>query len=1736
MKIICPNLKNEEVAKEFEELKNATSEAAAYHIWSQNNGNGIDKAPNGEPSKLFSDLLEHYNGDRVAAIQAKARTYSKSFKEWFGESKVVDENGEPLIVYSGRPTKGSTTFNLESKRSRTHLTGLIKKGVYFTKDKQIAEMYSGSRDYASQLDRDMAKYRFGEDGGALSVTKEEFLEIFPDVTSQYYDEMMEKYNRVVNDPDNFTGEFFASKIDIEGEVIPAFLNLRNTTTVDMQGSTIAHLSKEQKESINNSEGAIIENVDENASGIALTSGITTTYVAFNPNQIKSIDNQGTFSTHDNNIYHQEVTTVETPTGRNTKLQAILQKVYPQINLSEFSDPNLRGQAIVRGNKAGEVLINAALENQDTLPHEYAHHYIAWFRNTSIVQRAIKAFGTEEKLVQAIGENAVKAVSWYKKIWNSIKGLFNKKQAELNQLTQDFLEGKQYMNPVDVLEEEIHHQELDPNVKSTVKAIDEVYEKLISDIQTRIRDLSHYKVRDNKKIDELNNLITNLSNMENDRAVFQFIEYMAPDIQRATERINRMLNSVKKSIETNTPIVIDVEQLIQLKKGFIGFYSTEIDNIQNMLDDYTVGNYINDPVKVNELAIALKTIKDNNTEIIRKYKLIASEVTKQILYDHAKAAGSFTAEDVKKKINVTDQDLSWFETYLGSPIYARDEAIRIMADKILNAKNMIANATLVKGRKITNIAKDVNKKDILLIQEKNKKGETTGYMTRDLNYGQHEQELLEFKRNLADKYNLVDIYSRPEDLSTRRKYNRELNRWYASHSERRFIPEFYSLFDDLSDEAVNARDKYQDEINYLLAPTVDKEGNPHKELLSDEDWDRLQRAEKAKQNLANPFNNDGTLKDGVAKQIAEEITTLNKKLQTNLEYKPNMEKFLSSYAKAKKLSKELFKKWLDRNTVIKIDQQFWEDLDKVTNSYEKSEKTLSLEEQRKQLIKLYRDEAGDINRDDMPDNVKRQIAELDKEIQESRSTDRSASDAIAGGGFNTMAYLEVDPKYYVEYEKAATMGDEAFQKWLNENTYNTGQGLQPASFWTRIRPIDKKYLTRYPNKSWLEIDRESYYYNKNFDESAGVPVIPKRSLYDNTAAYRKITSNPKLKKLYDEIVELKKEADANIAFMQYSNPYKLAQIEGGAWTIIQSQDTLLKGLKHLFVDKLTIRESDDRYVKESMKRSDGSPVNLVPTRYMRMLDNPAEITRDVVGSMIKYYEMSVNYKVMSDVAPELEIITEQLEERKFSDPKKGVIKGEATKVTKKAKKMMDMHVWGKMREDLEVSLFGKTFKVGKLADMLMTWTRLTGISQNINVILTGLITNKLQNRLEALSGYYFDNSDLMKASLEVQASYASALMGLGQTTAKNKIVGLMEYAQIGRSNAETFAHLNQSRVIRTLNQHYWYFGHEMVDYATKGKMLVACYMAYKFNPAVGKFQSKNEFMRNATDKKKAKKEWNRLTTSLYDAYEMKDNLLVLKDEYKNIVDTQLENKVKNTARTIGTRIDGQLSDIDKSFIHANTLAQFLTLFRNFMIVNAQTMFTTKGHFNYSTGRFVRSYYGAAGQYAKDNVLPYIYNILDKKYNKRNIDQLGELANHIEEMQEFEKAAFKRTAYGFVFAFLVLGFATMILNGMADDDKDNWWKNELAYLSARSKLESKSNYWPGEWFQLLNSPTAATNTLTGIYDMFMVWFDKPFADIRKGPYRGMKRYQRSLIKMTPLKFYYEAQDPRSKREYLEHQLLN
>ena len=98
MNAICPNLSNPDVAREFNELVEATSEKAAYAIWSLNNGNAIDKAPNGAQSKLFEDLLDQ-TGNRSDTIRAKSALYSSSFISEYGDwiqepERCGVENGE----------------------------------------------------------------------------------------------------------------------------------------------------------------------------------------------------------------------------------------------------------------------------------------------------------------------------------------------------------------------------------------------------------------------------------------------------------------------------------------------------------------------------------------------------------------------------------------------------------------------------------------------------------------------------------------------------------------------------------------------------------------------------------------------------------------------------------------------------------------------------------------------------------------------------------------------------------------------------------------------------------------------------------------------------------------------------------------------------------------------------------------------------------------------------------------------------------------------------------------------------------------------------------------------------------------------------------------------------------------------------------------------------------------------------------------------------------------------------------------------------------------------------------------------------------------------------------------------------------------------------------------------------------------------------------------------------------
>lgn len=1832
----CLNIKNPEVAallKEYTEILG--SENAAYYVLSENNGYGIDKAPNGEPSKLFSDLLEHYNGDRVAAIQAKARTYSESFKGWFGDWVNPLKPGD--IVF-GHPAIGKT-YSLESGKYKDKIidwdvefnekrdkwiedhSNTVKGTPEYKKARNEYLIYPENHpDYVEFLTEEWerVKSKTKKEGKILFASPHNLLKMFPqdfdriinlkdedfvkrnierggkeresklwkeginntilNITNipieylnenQHFEDYLNKYigvSKVVDEngeplvvyhgtgipnkieefkPKNnkiwFTNKTTAQAyanfdqdmrdeigLDSSNNIYPVFLSLKNPKYFN----NIGYNTLENFKSADN-DGIIATNVSD-------YEGSQEQIVVFNSNQIKSIDNQGTFSTQDNNIYNQEAAT-QNATGRNKELALLLREIYPNIEIDALTNPNLRGQAQVEGYMAGRVLLNAALENQDTLPHEYAHHYIAWFRNAPIVQRGIKQFGSEEVLVQAIGENSVKALKWYNRFFNWIKGLFNEKQDTLNEITKAFLSGRTLSNSY-FFGKEIHNQK----VVETPKAVNDTYDKLMSSIHRRMKDIQYSKYTDPNKLDELRALEFRLNQLENDKATLEFIDYMDQDINSALDETLRILSKVKEAAKYGNDPEISNAELDLIKKGYIGFYNNVATNLQNMLDDDTTFDYFNNGQLINDTKVALKRIMSNYAELVRNFNNVVDIIAKDNFIKEATKAGSYTVDQLKNILEEGDLDINLWDQWIGSTQYSNSELVRIMMNKIIAVKNAVADEERIKGKELLNLLDQVDKAKLAYFHEKTKDGHKTGFMTRDLNYGEHYQKLFKYQRDLADKLGFgdKDISEVPgllnkEQLKT---WNTENNKWHAKYSIRRFVPEYYELTNSLSEEARTRRDTINMEINLLLNNTRDENGDIHRELLSDEDYGKLQELENSRRNLANPFYADGTTKAGLDLEIAREMQQYNEKLRTKLNYKPNMEKYNKAKAAAKKnLSPELFKKWEQRNSVERIKEEFWEDIKMLSSNPIKSDNQVLYENARKNLLKLYAKEDGTFNTDAMPENVKSMINTYDVMISDEAIANRDKSKKSR---VMEIAKWEINPKFYEEFERMEKQGEAAFNAWFSVNARYTSRGdVVPASFWRKLVPKDEfksKYVERIPNRSWAEIDRESPFYDPRFTkyEDRGETVIPNPKYFDNSAAYKKITSDPKLKTLYDALVDVMALANSKIGFLRYANKYKLPQIEGGSWTQIRSKDNFLKGIAYAAQDLYTVKDDDDRYMIENAKRSDGSLVKLIPTRYIKMLDNPDAITNDVVGSIIHYYKMAVNYEKMSEAAPELELALDFVSRMDFKDKKGGKISGVESKTYDKMKDLMDRFVYGMEKDAKEVDVKlpkGKHVKlsIDKLVNNLAAYTRIQGISQNLNVILTGLITNKIQNRLEAMSGIYFGNEELAKATKTLLPAYADAIKNIGKANNKNKVLCYLEFLGVVRDNEQTFNKLNQSRLLRALNQHYWYFGHEISDIITKGKLALSVAFFNKYDPETGKFVNKNQFLRKFKDRKKGKAAWNALNITFFDAFEVKDNQLVVKPEYANIVDERTINKIKNTTKQIATRIDTQLTDLDKSKLHSTLIGQLLLIYRNFILVNLQTKFLTKRQFNYSTGMWSEAQIPAAFSYLGRHWAENISFLRKHFFDQKKIDQLRELyKDHYDELDDYEKGCLKRVTYEFLFSTLGFWLISSIIRAMADEDRDNWWKQEAAYLTLRASLETRGNVLPIEVFNMLNTPTAAWSTLQYWGDLTTVALQDPTEEINKGPYRGLNRLQRSLIKATPLRSIYEAKDPRSKLEYCDN----
>jgi hypothetical protein len=271
-------------------------------------------SPNGKPSNLTP--------------QQHAQVRTPEFKAWFGDwendpanaSKVVDENGEPLVVYHGSNSPTGEPFNVFDNTARSKLSNRTRDDAFwFTSDKEVAEEFGHDRaSRGSKIPFTIASFlslrnpvivdlkgKSADLDGYYNTAKEEgkdglVIKNAPDTVHSAQRFLLN--GEVLNiDPrggfsDTFN-DFLEGKLTIAEVISDVELIIESTTDLVEEDPSYEEDVKMWDR--------VLKTLKNNPKSLTTDMvGLADVYAAFTSNQIKSTDNVGTFNPDDNRIQFQ----------------------------------------------------------------------------------------------------------------------------------------------------------------------------------------------------------------------------------------------------------------------------------------------------------------------------------------------------------------------------------------------------------------------------------------------------------------------------------------------------------------------------------------------------------------------------------------------------------------------------------------------------------------------------------------------------------------------------------------------------------------------------------------------------------------------------------------------------------------------------------------------------------------------------------------------------------------------------------------------------------------------------------------------------------------------------------------------------------------------------------------------------------------------------------------------------------------------------------------------------------------------------------------------------------------------------------------------------------------------------------------------------------------------------------------------------------------------------------------
>lgn len=591
---------------------------------------------------------------------------------------------------------------------------------------------------------------------------------------------------------------------------------------------------------------------------------------------------------------------------------------------------------------------------------------------------------------------------------------------------------------------------------------------------------------------------------------------------------------------------------------------------------------------------------------------------------------------------------------------------------------------------------------------------------------------------------------------------------------------------------------------------------------------------------------------------------------------------------------------------------------------------------------------------------------------------------------------------------------------------------------------------------------------------------------------------------------------------------------------------------------------------TIKRADGTQVNLVPIHYIRTLEEPSDISMDVISIMAQYVQMANNFKEIATIAPEIEVLKKQVENRIVRTRTKIKPKG-ASNAFQAIDRFADMQLYGRTKELITTNLFGilpegKEWNVTKTLDKVHNYIRANNLINAVVTQTANLFSAEVFRKVEDFTGHHTTNDSSMHANkIWIQELKNGLLNEAGVIDKKSKLWQLIELNHLMNPNNRIFMHADKTRSLRLLNELPWW-PYTVGDMKVKGHILMAMFDNYRLWN--GKFVNRYEFRKehgwnrfttndglSKEQKAEIDKQWDGLReVSLWNSYEVgpngtirfKENIeKIIEDPDVEVFENRLQDflhKVRGKMQAMASEMDGVVTDMDRAGIQKGAYMQLIGTHRGWLITGLQKRFKGKG-FNFQTEEMDEGYYnttfrlGLSGTIAKTLRGKVMSAIGNRVQQEKALELLADWNN----LDDFERMNVLRVINDMAFialAWMVAFILNAIANMSGDDDESAqaWAIHYMAYSANRVLLEVSALTFPfmlTELGAVLESPVAGARQLEQVMTLPEIF---NWSTLESGPYEGLPRAIRKIIKLTPgLKGGYESFHPQEKNKYLKYNNL-